>query len=75
MNSDTVPDQAPAVRKGDARPPPEPTMRVRRPKLGPRVGVTLSSETYVAFKAFVARRRITGEAALAAAVERLIREG
>ena len=63
------------IRKGDARPPPEPTLRIRRPQVGPRVGVTLTTDTYVAFKAFIARRRITGEQAIAAAIDRLLREG
>ncbi len=61
--------------KGTARPPAEPTIRPRRKPEGRRVGATLSIETYVAFKAYVARSGVSGERAIVAAIERLIREG
>ena len=63
------------ARKGAAEPPPEPAVRTRRQAEGRRVGATLPTETYVAFKAHVARHGITGEQAILAAIERLVREG
>jgi hypothetical protein len=54
-------------------PPPEPAIRPRK-GAGRRVGATLPLETYVAFKAYVARQGITGEQAIAEAIERLVRD-
>jgi hypothetical protein len=62
-------------RKGEARPPAEPAVRVRRPAEGRRVGATLPTELYVRFKAHVAREGITGEQAIADAIERLLGDG
>jgi hypothetical protein len=59
-------------RKGDARPLAEPAVRVCRPPHGRRVGATLATELYVRFKAHVAREGITGEQAIAAAIELLL---
>ena len=61
-------------RKGVALPPPEPTLRHRRQQQGARVGATLPHETYIAFKAHVARQRTTGDRAIVAAIERILRE-
>jgi hypothetical protein len=60
-------------KKGAALPPPEPAIRAPRKTVGRRVGATLPTETYVAFKAHVARHGITGEQAIVAAIERLLR--
>lgn len=62
-------------RKGAARPPPEPAIRSRRKTEGRRVGATLCTDTYVAFKAYVARRGITGEQVIVGAIERLLGDG
>ena len=62
-------------RKGEARLPTESAVRVRRPARGRRVGATLATELYVRFKAHVAREGITGEQAIADAIERLLRGG
>jgi hypothetical protein len=61
-------------RKGAAVPPPEPAIRNRRRHEGRRVGATLPPDTYVAFKAHVARHGVTGEQAIVAAIERLLRD-
>ncbi len=61
-----------ASRKGEARPPPEPAIRTRRTAEGRRVGATLPTDTYVSFKAYVARRGITGEQAIVAAIGLLL---
>jgi hypothetical protein len=61
-------------RKGAALPPPEPAIRTRRKHEGRRIGATLPTDTYVAFKAHVARRGLTGEQAIVAAIERLLRD-
>ena len=62
-------------RKGEARPPAEPAVRVRRPARGRRVGATLATGLYVRFKAHVARHGVTGEQAIVGAIERLLRGG
>ena len=62
-----------ALTKRSALPPPEPAMRVRRKAAGRRVGANLPVETYVAFKAHVARHGITGEQAIVAAIQLLLR--
>jgi hypothetical protein len=59
-------------RMGEAKPPPEPEIRRRRVAEGRRVGATLATETYVRFKAHVARHGITGEQAIVAAIELLL---
>jgi len=61
-------------RKGEARPPPEPAIRVRNAD-GRRVGAMLPTDLYVRFKAYVARSGQTGEHAIVAAIEQLIRAG
>ncbi len=60
-------------RKGEAKPPPEPVIRRSRMAEGRRVGATLATEVYVRFKAHVARHGITGEQAIVAASELLLR--
>jgi hypothetical protein len=61
-------------RKGAATPPHEPAIRIRRKHEGGRVGATLPIDMYIAFKAHVARRGVTGEQAILAAIERLLRD-
>jgi hypothetical protein len=61
-------------RRAAAIPPPEPMVRPRRKADGRRVGVTLQTDTYVAFKAYVARRGVTGEQAIVSAIERLLKD-
>ena len=61
--------------KGAARPLPEPATRPRWKTEGRRVGATLPTDTYVAFKAYVARHALTGEQAIVSAIERLLRDG
>jgi hypothetical protein len=58
--------------KGEAKPPPEPAVRVRRTLEGRRVGATLPTDLYVRFKAYVARRGLTGEQTIVAAIEQLL---
>ena len=58
--------------KGAALPPPEPAIRLPRRPEGRRVGTTLPNETYVRFKAHVARSGTTGEQAIRLAIERLL---
>ena len=60
-----------ACRKGEASPLAEPRVR-RTSKEGRRVGATLPIETYVAFKAYVARAGLTGEQAIVAPIQRLL---
>ncbi len=59
-------------RKGEAKPPTEPEVR---PRAGDarRVGSKLPTELYVRFKAYVARHGLTGEQAIASAIEQLVR--
>ena len=71
MTGVTPPCGVLASRQGQARPPPEPAIRPRK-GAGRRVGATLPCETYVAFKAYVAREGITGEQAIVEAVDRLV---
>jgi hypothetical protein len=52
-------------------PPPEPAIRPRKGS-GRCVGATPPLETYVAFKAYAARQGITGEQAIAEAIETLV---
>ena len=59
-------------RKGDALPPPEPAIKVARKPVGRRVGTVLPNETYVRFKAHVARSGATGEMVIRLAIERLL---
>jgi uncharacterized phage protein gp47/JayE len=49
-------------------------IRIRRKIDGRRVGTTLTIDTYVAFKAYVARQGMTGEQVIVAAIERLLRD-
>jgi hypothetical protein len=60
-------------RKGEAKPRPEPEVR---PRAGGarRVGARLPTDLYVLFKAYVAREGLTGEQAIAAAIEQLVRD-
>ena len=58
--------------KGRALPPPEPALKTPRTVEGRRVGATLPTETYVRFKAYVARSGTTGERAILAAIEWLL---
>ncbi len=60
-------------RKGEATPRPEPEIRSRAGGAR-RVGARLPTDLYVLFKAYVAREGLTGEQAIAAAIERLVRE-
>jgi Mrp family chromosome partitioning ATPase len=55
----------------EARPPREPSVRRRRSPDGRRVGATLPVETYVRFKAYVARHGGTGEEVIVGAIEAL----
>ena len=57
---------------GKATPPPEPTTRQRPPSGGRRIGATLPVETYVRFKAYVARHGTTGEQVILEAIAQLI---
>ena len=66
--------RGPESSKGQAVPPSEPLLRRPAQKRGRRVGATLPTETFVAFKAFVARNGMTGEQAIAMAIERLVRD-
>jgi hypothetical protein len=61
-------------RKGEGTPPPEPKIRIRLKTDGRRVGATLPTKTYVAFKAHVARLGVTGEQVIVAAIERSLRD-
>jgi hypothetical protein len=61
-------------RKGAAVPPEEPAIRRRQKTDGRRVGATLPHDSYVAFKAYVARHGVTGERAIIAAIEHLVRD-
>ena len=72
MKARTPPSAFPASRKGDARPPPEPAIRTPRQRAGRRVGATLPLDTYVRFKAYVARKGSTGEKEIVAAIEGLL---
>ena len=74
MTGRNAPRGALAGRKGVATPPPEPAIRIRQKADGRRVGATLPTETYIAFKAHVARHGVTGEQAIVAAIERLLRD-
>jgi len=60
-------------RKGEARPRPEPEIR---PRAGDsrRVGARLPTDLYLLFKAYVTREGVTGEQAIAAAIEQLVRD-
>jgi hypothetical protein len=60
-------------RKGEAKPRPEPEIR---PRAGDarRMGARLPADFYVLFKAYVAREGVTGEQAIAAAIEQLVRD-
>ncbi len=73
MSRSTKPTAALACRKGEASPPAEPRVR-RASKEGRRVGATLPTETFVAFKAYVARAGLTGEQAILAAILRLLED-
>ena len=64
----------PVTRKGEGRPPREPSVRMRNSTEGRRVAATLPTETYVRFKAFVARRGGTAEQVIVAAITALLRE-
>jgi hypothetical protein len=59
--------------KGRAKPPPEPALRTQKVSDGWRVGAHLNTELYVAFKSYVARSGSTGEQAIVAAIEQLLR--
>ena len=61
-----------ASQKGQAKPPPEPTVRIRRKREGRRVGAMLPTDLYVAFKACVARRGLTGEQVIVDAIKKLV---
>ena len=61
-------------RKGEAKPPPEPKIRLRSTRDGRRVGATLPTDVYVRFKGHVARLGITGEQAIVQAIELLLEE-
>ncbi len=61
--------------KGSALPPPEPSIKPPRRSGGRRVGATLPTDTYVRFKAHVARCGTTGEKAILTAIERLLGPG
>ncbi len=60
-------------RKGEAKPPREPDVRPRAGD-GRRVGSKLPTELYARFKTYVARHGLTGEQAIANAIEQLIRD-
>jgi hypothetical protein len=62
-------------RKGEARPPREPSIRLPRARDGRRVGAMLPTETYVRFKAYVARHGGTGEQVIVGAIEALLDGG
>ncbi len=72
MTSGRPPGGSLVSRKGEAKPPPEPAIGTRRAAGGRRVGATLATELYVRFKAHVARNGVTGEQAIAAAIELLL---
>jgi hypothetical protein len=57
---------------GKATPPPEPATRQRPPSGGRRIGATLPVDTYVRFKAYVARHGTTGEQVILDAIAQLI---
>ena len=59
-------------RKGEARPRREPSVRRPRSPDGRRVGATLPIETYVRFKAYVARHGGTGEEVIVGAIKALL---
>ncbi|MGE4480834.1 hypothetical protein [Acidocella sp.] len=61
--------------KGEATPLAEPKIRVPKRASGRRVGASLPTELYVRFKAYVARRGVTGEEAIVAAIEALLTRG
>ena len=59
---------------GLAKPPPEPTVRIRRKGEGRRVGAMLPTELYIRYKAYVAGTGLSGEAVIVEAIERLLRQ-
>lgn len=59
-------------RKGEATPLAEPKIKAPRRTKSRRVGASLPMELYVRFKAYVARRGVTGEEAIIAAIEALL---
>ena len=64
-----------ASRKGEAKPPAEPTIRMRAAKHGRRVGTTLPIDMYVRFKVHVAERGTTGEQVIVEAIKLLLQTG
>lgn len=68
-------DRCPAAARGTGEPEGRGgAIRTRRKQEGRRVGATLPTDTYVAFKAHVARTGATGEQVIVAAIERLLRD-
>ena len=61
--------------KGSALPPPEPSIKPPRRSGGRRVGATLPTDTYVRFKAHVARCGTTGEDVILKAIEQVLGSG
>lgn len=58
--------------KGEATPLAEPKIKTPKRTKSRRVGASLPTELYVRFKAHVARRGVTGEEAIIAAIEALL---
>jgi hypothetical protein len=59
-------------RKGEATPLAEPKIKTPKRSTSRRVGASLPTELYVRFKAHVARRGMTGEEVIIAAIEALL---
>jgi len=72
MTNGKPPGGALLNRKGEAKPPPEPAIKISRTAKGRRVGATLAIETYIRFKTHVAQHGITGEQAIIAAITLLL---
>jgi hypothetical protein len=59
--------------KGTATLPPEPAVRLRKGE-GRRVSTTLPTDHFIRFKVYAVQHGLTGEQAIALAIERLIAE-